>query len=415
VFARAISLIERYSARFVATAIAFVVIAGLLYSSWLGPETRFPDEDANITLATHLASTFVYSFDGAHPTAFVPPGYPFFLTPLRFLGADVVALRVLNFLVLGTCMYLVYRFLKRHSTRLAATLGVLLILGYPVLLYTAGTLYSQTLASCLLLGIMLLYAHPENSSHAMVLRGLLLGWLVLTVPICLVVLLMVTIWRWMAFPHHCRPQVVISLAIAVLVVAVWSTRNYLTFGAFILVSTNSGFNLLLGNSEHTTPMAGVNVPIDEHLQRAASLDEVEKDRFFRARALEFIQNNKLHTFRLYCLKFLNHFNYRNQLYSAGEQRRARDVIMLVTYMLLLILLVIRTACFRVFPPAPWEWLFLCTYIAGGLAYAVFFTRIRFRLPFDCLLICLVAHFIGCVLSARRRVSTVGAADSCGGT
>lgn len=71
--------------------------------------------------------------------------------------------------------------------------------------------------------------------------------------------------------------------------------------------------------------------------------------------------------------------------------------MLVTYVPLLVLLVVRLALFKRWRVQSWEWLFLSTYVLSGLAYAVFFTRIRFRVPFDLLLICLVAHLIGSVV------------------
>ena len=40
-----------------------------------------------------------------------------------------------------------------------------------------------------------------------------------------------------------------------------------------------------------------------------------------------------------------------------------------------------------------EVLFLVLWIAGGLAYAIYFTRVRFRLPFDWLIIAGNAIFI----------------------
>jgi hypothetical protein len=115
------------------------------------------------------------------------------------------------------------------------------------------------------------------------------------------------------------------------------------------------------------------------------------------------------------LKFLNYFNYRNKLYSAGEQTRTQDVVMFVTCVPLFVLLIVRMGCYRAFPLAAWEWLFLSTYLLTGLAYAVFFTRIRFRLPFDCLLICLVAHFVGMALAGRNGAKSASEIETRNGT
>jgi hypothetical protein len=67
---------------------------------------------------------------------------------------------------------------------------------------------------------------------------------------------------------------------------------------------------------------------------------------------------------------------------------------------------VRVVLWRRFPFAGLELLLLWLYIGGGLAYAVYFTRIRFRLPFDWLLIAMDAIFVSQLLlgwiSARPR-------------
>ena len=52
-------------------------------------------------------------------------------------------------------------------------------------------------------------------------------------------------------------------------------------------------------------------------------------------------------------------------------------------------------------------LLLALYLGGGMAYAVYFTRIRFRLPFDWLLIIVDALFLARALARWRA----GAAPS----
>ncbi|UCE59442.1 MAG: hypothetical protein JSU63_18610 [Phycisphaerales bacterium] len=397
---RLVELAERRSALIAGTCIAIVLLAGIAYSVLLGDKLRYPDESAYCTLSDHLLSEHVYSFDGEHATAFMPPGYPFVLAGLRVLGGDITAFRIVNFFLLGACMCLMYRILAEHSAQLSALLGVALVMAYPVLFYTAGTLYAQTLVSCLLLIVVYLSLRPRPSWFLAIGRGALMGLMVLTVPVYIIVLAAVAGWHGLNFKSRGSLKLAVSLAIAAVMVGSWSIRNFAAFHAFVPVSTNAGMNLLRGNSEHTTPNTGVNVPIDEYLREAEGLSEVEQDNFFRGRAWRFVRENKGNALRLYCLKFLNYFNYTNKLYAASEASSLKDMIMLVTYGPLLLLLMVRLALFKKVRIQSWEWLLLSTYVLSGLAYAAFFTRIRFRVPFDLMLICLVAAFVGALAHKR---------------
>ena len=117
---RITQFVERRCGLFVAAGMGIVLAAGAVYALLLGPTLRFPDEEGYNLLATHLVAEQSYSFDGEHATAFQPPGYPFFLAAFKLLGADVVALRVVNFFLLAAGIYLVYRILATYAARSSA-------------------------------------------------------------------------------------------------------------------------------------------------------------------------------------------------------------------------------------------------------------------------------------------------------
>ena len=80
----------------------------------------------------------------------------------------------------------------------------------------------------------------------------------------------------------------------------------------------------------------------------------------------------------------------------------RDLVMLVTYGFLLLLTAARLALCRRFPLDEYERLALLLYVLNGAFAAVFFTRVRFRLPFDFLLISLCALFLAQLLERRAE-------------
>lgn len=381
--------------------IVFILIFGFAYSLYLGNNFRFIDEKDYCTIAFNIAHTFQRSLDGIHPSAYHCPGYPFFLSIFIFFGGNVVFLRFLNYLVLAFSVYLIYRILREEAPGLSGVIGCLLVICYPVLLYTAGTLYPQTIAGALMLGIVYwgrpphLHPLPGGERHGEEVPwiiGLLFGALVLFVPA--MVLLLVVFLVWFGRNGGFRKAVIIG-AVALVMVGSWTLRNYLVFKSFVFVDSNSGVVLLLGNSENATPNGGVNVDISKYTNEAdrLGLDDIARDHYYRKTALEFIRHNKAKTVKLYFLKLFNYFNYHNQLGTRAEEARWKDILMLITWGPLLILFLTRLILFRRFKISRFEGLLILLYFAGAFIHALFYTRIRYRLPFDLLLIMVVAMFL----------------------
>jgi len=396
----------KWSRAVLATLPALIVLAGAVYSLRLGNTLRFDDERDYYTIASNLARGRGFSIDGTTPTAFRPPGYPLFLAVFIAFGANVVVLRILNFVMLATSMFLLYRFALREGGRLGATAAPVICLGYPVLFYAAGTLYSQTLA-----GLLLLLAATTISTERLgwlptgLILGLLLGWLSASVIPFLFSTTVVAAWLLVARstwrPTARLASVAVMAAVVLLVTGAWLVRNRLALGVAAL-STNNGLNLLQGNSEKATWNSGASTDISAYEPGAAGLDEVGRDAYYRNQALRFMRSHPGRTVGLYGLKVLNWFNYRNDLAQRSESSRFRDVLMLLTYGPLLLLFVARLVLIGRFRPSRAEALFLLLYVTNAFVYAIWHTRIRFRLPFDLLLIAVVAIFIGRVIESRRQ-------------
>ena len=396
--------------RILIVVLILLVASGVVYSLYLGDNLRFlPDERDYFALAKNIATRGAYTLDGEHPTAFRPPGYPLFLSVFYSIGARLVHFRILNFVILGLSIYVVYKILQEISSSFSAIVGALLVVFYPVAFFTAGTLYPQTLASLLLLLFFYWMISKENHSYYLVLAGLSLGYLVLTVPIFVFILPVMLVWYWCykdTLSVKGTGLLVVVLS-AILVLGSWTARNYFAFGSWVFVSSNSGENLLLGNSENTTPNGGSGVDISKYLSPAAHLDEIERDKFLRGQALKYIWEHKLQTVKMYFLKLLNFFNFRNELVTQSEGSSLQDILMLVTYAPLLLILSLRLLMLSVYKPVPSEVLLILIYLGSAFTNALFFTRIRFRIPSDFLLIVIAALFVEKVLSRQlKRMSFV---------
>ena len=141
-----------------------------------------------------------------------------------------------------------------------------------------------------------------------------------------------------------------------------------------------------------------NIPGDHNTRKCmANLDAIRKCMAGYASEnggdYPFATDNPVRWAKLYGLKFLNYFNYRNTLATRNETSRVRDWIMLVAYGSLLGLAALRLGMHGRWPLSQYEKFAYLLYVLNGAFSALFFTRIRFRIPFDFLLVTIGAIFL----------------------
>ncbi len=187
-----------------------------------------------------------------------------------------------------------------------------------------------------------------------------------------------------------------------LVVCPWTIRNAIVLKTFIPVSTNGGVTFLLGNSVNAGVNIGPNVDLSPYEAETRGMDEVQTDIHHRCAAWAWIINNPGDWARLYVLKVVNYFNFRNKLADDSESSFSRDAVMFLSYYFLLGAAIVRCFLWRRYPLSKTEWLCFGIYFANAFLAAIFFNRIRFRVPFDFLLVACVAIFIGASLRHGDR-------------
>lgn len=399
-----LATLNHYSTPAVLVLIALTILAGLGYSLVLGDQLRFPDEYVYYNHAKNFVDIGIFSYDGVHPTASKAPGYSFIFTLVMPFSKAVLPLRMMNYLALGVALWLVYSLVRKDSAPVFGALAVLLCTIFPLFFYTASTLYPQIVAATLLLLIIFLAERkPQLTLGISIVIGLLGGYLVLMIPTFLFLLAAFLVWR-LAVSRDRLKYLLAVVLVVVLVNLPWTIRNYQIFNTFVFITTDGGKNLLLGNNENTTPNAGVNADISKHTTAvaASAMDEAAADRYYRSAAVNWISSNKNDAARLYLLKLINHFNFRNDLQTTSESSVTRDIVLGASYLPLLLIFIFRIVTLPWLRFSRFELFLIVMYLAWALIMAVFFTRVRYRLPLDFLLIMVVTLFIYQVVA---RVST----------
>lgn len=406
-----VSSSRAYPARAVAALSAGVFALGSVWAVVRGSTLEYLDEREFSTLGHNLATTGSYTLDGVNPTAFRPPLWPFLLSLGDLIGIGVVGSRILSVACLALTVIVVYRLGRRIGGVDAGLVAALLVAVYPLMLYTSTTLYPEALAllvvSVGLWAVVEAGLEPTRSGRIVTwsaLAGASFGALVLTSPGHIVVAAPAA--AWLLWRHRSRvglASLAVLVVVAVAAPAAWGIRNHARLGSFVPFSTNGGQNLLLGNNPGATGGSGVNVDLSEYdrVIDDRGLDEVEADRYRRSTAVAWIADNPGRATTLYGQKLLNFFSFRNELATGGQRSLAVDAISAVSYYGLLALFALRLLAWRRIPLLRGEGLLSATYVVYAVASAVFFTRIRFRMPVDQLLMIVVACGFARWVAIRR--------------
>lgn len=192
---------------------------------------------------------------------------------------------------------------------------------------------------------------------------------------------------------------------AVLVVGPWLGRNALVFHRPVSIASNGGYNFLIGNNVNTVPYSGAGtdvskIPVEG---KDLNLDEFQMDHNYEMAAWDWITHHPGHAAVLYLGKTLNFFNVWNEYasWNSAEISPWKQIIMGFSYALLLGLLAWRLVEAKSFPLSSREKFFLMVYVGSAFASALFFTRIRLRLPFDYLIIAVIAAHLSRRLGLER--------------
>jgi len=406
--------ITRNSASILFAGLILSFLCGSVVAIHAGPLLRYPDEREWTALAANLATKHVYALDGIHPTAFRPPGFPFLLSLWVVVGIGNVGLRFVNLGIFLLSEVLLVLLAHKLFSKCAGAISVLLVLAYPVLVYSATLLLPQTFgAMLLLLGIWLMIRDENPSMRNVLLGGLAWGLLILAIPTFLFILCWFVLWLlWKR--HSFRKKVFLFALPMILVLGVWTARNYAVFHSLFFVATNSGINLLQGNSENSSMDSDTLTDISKYTHVASGMSEVESDRFYRAAALAWTKEHPGAAARLYAAKLVEYFSFTERTATQNvatelEQPHWRTPIMLFTYEPLLLLLLCRIAIARKYPLSELEVLFVGLYFVNAPFAAMFYSRIRYRLPMDWILLLLDAGMIQIILSrlsSRRTVAQI---------
>jgi Dolichyl-phosphate-mannose-protein mannosyltransferase len=266
------------------------------------PNAQYSDSVWYDGAAARLVAHGQYGPDG--PSAWLPPGYPFFLAALyKVTGHAPLAGKVGNALLGGGIAAFTYLLARSFTTCSTALVSSLLVAVWPDLVFRASVLSSDLLAACGFVAVLWLGTRPVSTPRAFWVRagglGVLVGWMVLVRPVSVILLASVGVWWWLSARSFARAvaDLVPVTALAALLVGAWTGRNLATFGQPILIATNGGYDFWQSNQRYAdgNDTYWWRVPMDDpEYQTMRYGDEFTKNREGYRYALAFLRDHPTH-------------------------------------------------------------------------------------------------------------------------
>ena len=272
------------------TRVLLLALTLRLMWAWLVPVVPFSDGEAYDAFARTLVQHGTFGWTASEPTAFWPPGTTFLHAALfAVFGIRYEPLIALNIALSLGIMWVTARLAARFWGQRAALLSALILAIWPTLVIYPTILASELPFLFLILLALDIWSRPAlRPIPRALLAGFLLGFAALVRPQALLLPLVYAAGQVLttgvtlrALVDQIRCVAVAGVVMAV-VIAPWTWRNHQLFGEPVLISTNGGVTLWMGNTLGTD--GSFMSPPEEYYR----LPENERARILGQKAKDFI-------------------------------------------------------------------------------------------------------------------------------
>ncbi len=235
-----------------------------------------------------LYSSGSYISEKGFLTAFWPIGLPALIVLFKHFFTDgILAIKILNILISSGLILVLYNLFKEHLTKYQIIVFLSIITFYPNNLFAVNVVLTD-LPFTFLLWLLILILYKKKKNY-IVWSGILLG--MMCYLRATAILMPIIVFLFFSITENLKKAsvktAIVSL-IMILTLSPWIMRNYHIFGKIIPVSTNGGFNFLMGN--HAKASGGLNFDFEYNIDNP---NEAEEDSKAYSKAYQDMINNPL--------------------------------------------------------------------------------------------------------------------------
>ncbi len=263
----------------------------LLSILWIVLVPIAPVSDSNVyeIFARNIAAGHGYAWEPGRPSVYWAPGTAFLYAPFYLLGdTPYLAIAAFN-LVLRVGLTVLIATVGRtlFGPTIGLTAAALHALWPSQIQFTTVIASEIPFATLLAAAVAVWLRKPHGVLPAAAYGGVLLGLASIVRPTALlipIVLLISDVIRSRSIRSPMTATAVTFLLMAV-TIAPWTIRNVRTFDTFVLISTNGGANLWMGNNPDTD---GGYMPLPD---RVDGLSEIDREEVLKQEAIDYIRSD----------------------------------------------------------------------------------------------------------------------------
>jgi len=312
----------------------------------------------------------------------------------------IIIVRLFQSLLLILQAVLLYKIsLKIFDDKISAFLTFVIVLFYPFFIYYQALLLSETLFNTILVvSFYYIYKWYENdfildktfifANVFLVLSIYVKGTLSILPPLLLAVFFLMNKYEL----KGTLKVLLFSIGFYIILMSPWWIRNYSIFNQFVPLTTSSGKVLYLGNNPANkfggNDMA-VDVNVEEFVKIALIEDELEKNRVFKEKAIEFIKNNPDRFLELMILKLKRFYNIipNAEKFSQGYYKWVSLLSYGAIFILFLASIFIHIKYFKRLSAI------YILFLYFTLLHMIFIASLRYRLPLELFMILLSSNIL----------------------
>jgi len=353
---------------------------------------EWPDPNNYYSIAKSLASGDSYSIDIEN--LYRSPGYPYFLSfIIRLVGSNILFIRLVHVGFYAVFLIGVYCLGKEWKESKFGLLLTFVCSLYPYFIYLPLTLYPEALLIFISSWIIyfLLRMVNEFTYYNLFMACLFISVGILARPTYIIIAF--TFFFYLIIVKTLllnRLKVFIFLIIIpVFILSLWGYRNLKVHDHFI-ISTAASKNLYLSFNENATIYTKSDCPIPEKIQKKLALAKnvFEEDNIYKASAIEFIKQNKLHSFYLASFRIIDLWNPIP--HTSTNYSLLKKILSSIPYSMIVLL---AFGGFYLLRKESFSYLLIAIFVLNTIANGVFAVSVRYRLIFDIILIMFATYYI----------------------
>lgn len=265
-----------------------------------------------------------------------PPIFPLFLAGIFIIfGQNIIITKIFLAVFNSLICLVIFSLGKKIFNQKVGLMAMAVSAVYPPFIYWGGQPTQETL-TILFLALATLFLLKIEEKEKMflyaILSGVFLGMLVMTRSMAYVLIFLFPLWSLFLFKNRKQGLIAAYLVLlpVILIISPWVIRNYKIHHTILLASTEGGMTFYAANNPDVLTKGGGDFYVlGISTKEVENLSEIESDKYFYKKGLDFIRANPMIYLRLVFERLIRFWRFFPHLTSLPDSYKPIHIVLLL--------------------------------------------------------------------------------------